>query len=125
MSILTQQESVSGFSGSGMAIYSFLVHTATTSTPSMVKKASSPVPLAVKKLNREKSNLLCCYQYISLSQYGRYSHNIFNTVSLFQLSSQQVQYLVPSLSLFAVVPVKLFPAWSFAHGVLCHLTKVG
>lgn len=47
---LTQAPSLRGISGSETAMYSFLVHTATTSTPSMVKKASNPVPLAVKKL---------------------------------------------------------------------------
>lgn len=48
--LLTHAESLKVKSGSATVIYSFLVHTATTSIPSAVKKASKPVPLAVKKL---------------------------------------------------------------------------
>lgn len=55
---LTQAPSLRGFSGSETAMYSFLVHTATTSTPSIVKKASNPVPLAVKKLGEPIRNCL-------------------------------------------------------------------
>ncbi len=44
-------QSLNGCSGRETAMYSFLVHTATTRTSSVVKKASKPVPLAVKKLN--------------------------------------------------------------------------
>lgn len=34
--------------------YSFLVHTATTSTPAVLMKASNPVPLDVKKLGAQR-----------------------------------------------------------------------
>lgn len=49
--LLTQAQSLNGCSGKETAMYSFLVHTATTKTSSVVKKASKPVPLAVKKLH--------------------------------------------------------------------------
>ena len=43
-----------------MVKYSFRVHTATTSVPAAVKKASNPEPLLVKKLGGGQASYACC-----------------------------------------------------------------
>lgn len=52
VSNLTQRESKKQWSGSITVAYSLFVHTATTNTPEHVMKASNPIPLPVKKLQK-------------------------------------------------------------------------
>lgn len=56
---LTQAESAKDTSGKLMVKYSFRVHTATTSVPAAVKKASNPEPLLVKKLGTGSASYTC------------------------------------------------------------------